>query len=315
MAETRFASLGAVGARSPARHGDALAALAREDAWAMAAPALRQSTCERLTTLLRDRLGLSFTTGRRSGVASRLAPRLQRLGLASYEAYVALIASAEGSDEFKRAVDLLTSPESWFFRDPTHFDLLESELGRGRPQRLRLWSAGASCGEESYGLAMLLADLQQAGRIGADWQVLGTDVCEHRLRSAAQGLYPRAQLRQVTPQRLRRYCVGGDAAAGSLVQMQAGLRERVRFERHDLRAPLHGAEGFDAIWLSQVLMYFDAATRPGVLAQVLARLHPGGLFFVGVAERGLVATPGLESLAPGVWRKPAQMRCSGARNT
>lgn len=293
-------------AQHPATCGDAIAAMAREDAWVGGVPELREPTYGCLSGLLLDTLGLSLSTTRRAVVASRLAPRLQRLGLASYEAYVALIAGADGGSELQMAVDLLTQPEPRFFREPAHFDLLESELGRQRPQRLRLWSAGACSGDEAYGLAMLLADLQQAGRIGADWRVLGTDVSERRMRSAGQGLYPQSQLRQVTPQRLRRYCVGGDAGPRGLVQMQASLRERVRFERHDLRAPLQGGEGpegFDAVWLRDVLVYFDALTRQAVLAQVLARLHPGGLFFVGAQEQGLVTTPGLELLAPGAFRK------------
>jgi chemotaxis protein methyltransferase CheR len=266
-------------------------------------PDLRDDTYVRLGELMQKALGLSFATARKTVVASRLATRLQRLGLDSYEAYVALIATADDGGEFQMAVDLLTTPETCFFREPAHFDLLESELSHSRRLRLRLWSAAASFGEEAYSLAMLLADLQQAGRVGADWLVLGTDINERRLRSAAEGLYPQAQLRQVTPERLRRYGLGGDSAGSGLVQMRAGLRERVRFERHDLRAPLHGAQGFDAIWLRQVLVYFDAATRQTVLAQVLARLHPGGLFFVGTGEQGLVTTPGLEALAPGVFRK------------
>ncbi|WP_457350318.1 CheR family methyltransferase [Roseateles sp. P5_D6] len=269
----------------------------------MGLPELREDTYVRLGGLMQENLGLGFATAKRTVVASRLATRLQRLGLDSYEAYVALIATADDGGEFQMAVDLLTTPENHFFRELMHFDLLESELSRVRPQRPRLWSASTSFGDEAYSLAMLLADLQQAGRVGADWLVLGTDINERRLRSAAEGLYPQAQLRQVTPERLRRYGLGGDPASTGLVQMQAGLRERVRFERHDLRAPLHGAQGFDAIWLRQVLVYFDAATRQTVLAQVLARLHPGGLFFVGTAEQGLVTTPGLDALAPGVFRK------------
>lgn len=269
----------------------------------MVVPELREPTYTRLAALMHGALGLGFPATRHALVAARLAPRLQRLGLASYEAYVALLAEADGSDEFQLAVDLLTRPQSWFFREPAQFERLESELGRSRPQRLRLWSAVAGLGEEAYSLAMVLADLQQAGRIGADWQVLGTDINARRLRSAADGLYPQAQLRLVTAQRLRRHSVGAEAASGGLVQMQAGLRERVRFERHDLRAPLHGGDGFDAIWLRQALVYLDAARRHAVLAQVLARLHPGGLFFVAAAEQPLVTTPGLEWVAPGVYRK------------
>ena len=103
----------------------------------MAWPALHESTFVQLAALMEAAVGLSFSTARKAGVASRLAPRLQRLGLDSYEAYVALLGSADGTAEFQIAVDLLTTLESHFFREPQHFDLLASELSRLRPQRHR----------------------------------------------------------------------------------------------------------------------------------------------------------------------------------
>lgn len=271
----------------------------------MALANLRDATFEQLAELMREKLGVDLAKVAKSRVASQLAPRLRRLGMDSCEAYVALIAGEDDGGEFEIAVDLLTTRDTCFFREPAQFDHLESELSLLRPQRLRLWSAASSFGDEAYSLAMLLADLQQAGRIGADWSVLGTDISERALRSAAQALYPEDRLRHATTDRLKRYGLRGGNSSAGLVQMQASLRERVHFERHDLRAPLHGALGFDAIWLRQGLSYFDATTRHAVLAQVLARLHPGGLFFVGIAEEALVATPGLASLGSGVFRKMA----------
>ncbi|RZL89911.1 MAG: SAM-dependent methyltransferase, partial [Variovorax sp.] len=235
---------------------------------------------------------------------SRLAPRLQRLGLDSYEAYVALIGGADGGGEFHIAVDLLTTAESQFFREAQHFELLESELSRRRPQRLRLWSAATAFGDEAYSLAMLLADLQQAGRIGADWSVLGTDISERALRGAVEAIYPEDRLRHVTPERIRRYGLRGSDGAGGLVQMQAGLRERVEFARRDLRQPLDELGPFDAVLLRHVLPYFDMPTQQAAVERVLAQLHPGGLFFVGMAEGQLLRTAGLEGLAPGAFRKP-----------
>lgn len=254
---------------------------------------------QRFATLMQSAAGLVLSQASASLVATRLAPRLRRLGLVGFDDYVPLLAGGE----LKIALDLLTEQQAGFFREPAQFELLESELSRTRPAKPRLWSAAASFGDEAYSLAMLLADLQSAGRIGADWLVLGTDASERRLRAASDAIYPEARLRQVTPERLRRYGVCGDSSG--LVQMQASLRERVRFERHGLRAPLPGAQGFDAIWLRQVLLYFDKPTRQAVLSQVLARLHPGGLFFVGAAEQGLITVPGLASLGAGVFRKPA----------
>jgi chemotaxis protein methyltransferase CheR len=66
-----------------------------------------------------------------------------------------------------------------------------------------VWSAAASFGDEAYSIAMLLSDMQQQGRIGADWSILATDISDRVLRSAMQAIYPADRLRHVTPQRLQ----------------------------------------------------------------------------------------------------------------
>jgi chemotaxis protein methyltransferase CheR len=266
-----------------------------------------------LTALLREAASLTLSPADEAQAARRLAPRLQRLGLDDFDTYLALLDRERGT-ELQLAVSLLTTQDARFFREPELFDWLEAELSRARPARLRLWSAAASFGDEAYSLAMVLHDLQRSGRIGADWSVLGTDVGEHRLRVAAAALYPAARLRGVAPERLRQYTLRG-AGPHSLVQMHAGLRERVRFMRHDLRQRLATPETFDVILLRDALVYFDAPTRQRVLRQVLSRLQPGGLLVVGAAQAGLVGVAGLAPvpLAPGVFR--GQTNCSGARNT
>ncbi|MGM9483389.1 CheR family methyltransferase [Roseateles sp. NT4] len=264
-------------------------------------PVLQQSAYEQLAALMEASLGLSLSMARKAGVALRLAPRLQRLGLDSYEAYVAFIGSADGATEFQIALDLLTTLESHFFREPQHFDLLESELSRLRPQRLRLWSAATAFGDEAYSLAMLLSDLQQAGRIGADWSVLGSDVSERALRGAVEALYSEDRLRHVTPERMRRYGLRASAGSVGLVQMQAALRERVEFLRLDLRRPVDELGPFDAILLRHVLPYFDARTAQALVERLLERLRPGGLFFTGASEA--FGHLSLEPLAPGAFRR------------
>ena len=260
----------------------------------MAWPALQQSAYLKLATLLEAAAGLRLPAAGKASIASRLAPRLQRLGLDGYEAYVDFLCSGEGAAELQIALDLLTA---------RHFDLLESELSRLRPQRLRLWSAATALGEEAYSLAMLLADLQQAGRIGADWRILGTDVSERALRAATEALYPEDRLRHVTPERIRRYGLRGSAGAAGLVQMQAGLRERVDFNRWDLHRPVEGLGPFDAILLRHALPYFDARTAQALVERLLTRLRPGGLFFTGASEAFGHAS--LAPLAPGAFRKTA----------
>jgi chemotaxis protein methyltransferase CheR len=201
------------------------------------------------------------------------------------------------------AVDLLTTNETYFFREPAHYALLEAELTRQRPQRLAVWSAASSFGDEAYSTAMLLADLQQWGRIGADWSVLGTDISDRVLHSASQAVFPQDRLREVSPDRLKRYCLRGEGESEGLVQMQPKLRERVRFGQLNLCAPIDGLGPFDVVFLRNVLIYFDPPTKSAVVDRVLGLLRPGGLFFIGTAEGRVPCKTPLKALAPGAFRK------------
>jgi chemotaxis protein methyltransferase CheR len=233
------------------------------------------------------------------------------LGVSSFEDYVGMIMEpAEGGDgdngnELQIAIDLLTTNETYFFREPAHYDLIESEIKRAKPKTLSVWSAAASYGDEAYSLAMLLADLQQQGRISDQWSLLGTDISDRVLRSAVEAVYPQDRLRAVTPERLRRYCWHGEGASEGLVQIAPKLRERVRFGRLNLCHPIEDLGPFDIVLLRNVLIYFDAATKREVVDRVLTQLKPGGLFFIGTAEGRVACNTPLQTLAPGAFRKLA----------
>lgn len=263
---------------------------------------------ERLARLMHASIGLSFAAAKKPLVSSRLNARVQRLGLADFNDYVALIERDDDGGEFQLAVDLLTTNETYFFREPAHFELLQRTLVQTRPAALRVWSAAASFGDEAYSVAMLAADLAQRGQIGADWSVLGTDISERVLRSAVQGIYPQERLRQVSAERLRRHCLRGDGDSDGLVQMQDGLRARVRFGQLNLCAAIEPLGPFDVVFLRNVLIYFDTATKRAVVDRVLTQLRPGGLFFIGTAEGRVACDTPLEPLAPGAFRKPAATR-------
>jgi chemotaxis protein methyltransferase CheR len=273
---------------------------------------LRERTFERLAALMHETIGLHLPPGKQPLVSSRLAPRIQRLGLAGFDQYLRLIEGDEDPAEFQVAVDLLTTNETYFFRESAHFEILERELtarprpGEGpAPAPLALWSAAASFGDEAYSCAMLLADLQQQGRIGEHWQILATDISERVLRAAIEGVYPEHRLRHVTRQRLQRHCLRGEGAAEGLVQVRPALRERVRFGQLNLCQPFEPLGPFDIVLLRNVLIYFDARTKAEVVDRVLEQLRPGGLFFIGTAEGRVQSRHALQVLAPGAYRKLA----------
>ena len=251
-----------------------------------------------------DAVGLSFNGTKKTLIQSRLAPRIQKLGLDSFADYLALMEDPAEAAEFQMAVDLLTTNETYFFREPKHYELLQQWLP-SYPDKgdLRVWSAAASFGDEAFSTAMLLSDLQISGRIGPNWSILATDISHRVLLSAKEAIYPQDRLREVDHERLRRYCLRGEGASEGQVLMQDKIRSRVQFGQLNLCKPFSGIGPFDVVFLRNVLIYFDPPTKVDVVDRVLTTLKPGGLFFLGTAEGRVPCKTRLQSVIPGAFRK------------
>jgi chemotaxis protein methyltransferase CheR len=262
-------------------------------------------TFGRICQVMYDSVGMALGASKKSLVVSRLGARIQKLGLGGYDDYLALLEDEAEAAEFQMAVDLLTTNETYFFREPKHYEVLERELAARRSRTpLSVWSAASSFGDEAYSTAMLLADMQHAGRVGPGWSILATDISHRVLLSAKQAVYPVDRLRNVPPERLKRYCLRGEGPAEGQVMIQPRLRQQVRFGQLNLCKPFTGIGPFDVIFLRNVLIYFDAETKRQVIDRVVDVLLPGGLFFIGTAEGRVHEELKLEAIVPGAYRKP-----------
>ena len=265
--------------------------------------ALKDKTFHGLAELMHSTVGLSFAASKKPLIASRLSSRIQKLGLDGFEDYLALISDEQNTGEFQVALDLLTTNETYFFREPAHYAALETHLARKKHQSISIWSAASSFGDEAYSIAMLLADMQLHGRIGSDWSILGTDISDRVLRSASEAVFPEERLREVSPERLKRYCLRGEGDSQGLVQIHPKLRAHVKFGWLNLCRPIEDLGPFDAVFLRNVLIYFDPETKTEVVDRVLTRLRPGGLLFIGTAEGRVPCGTPLTVLGPGVFCK------------
>ena len=267
--------------------------------------ALSDRTFGRICQVMYDSVGMSLNASKKPLVVSRLGPRINKLGLGGYDDYLALLEDEAEAAEFQMAVDLLTTNETYFFREPKLYEVLERELAARRSRApLAVWSAASSFGDEAYSTAMLLSDMQHSGRVGPGWSILATDISHRVLLSAKQAVYPVDRLRNVGPERLKRYCLRGEGPAEGQVMMQPRLREQVRFGQLNLCKPFTGVGPFDVIFLRNVLIYFDAETKRQVIDRVVDTLLPGGLFFIGTAEGRVHDGVKLQAIVPGAYRKP-----------
>lgn len=253
----------------------------------------------RFSQFIHQVAGINLPPAKKSLVAGRLAKRLRHHGLTSFADYYRLVSSEAAERQI--AVDLLTTNETHFFREPRHFELLRDVLLAEHPRGrvFRAWSAACSSGEEVYTLAMVLDEVLGEG----PWEVLGSDISTRVLEQASTGLYPMERIKDLTAERLKRYCLRGIGSQAGRFVISPELRARVRFSQINLAEALPATPTFDVIFLRNIMIYFQTETKRQVVERLLARLRPGGWLVVGHSESLNGLARGLQGIAPAVYRK------------
>lgn len=248
--------------------------------------------------------GITLSPAKKALVSARLARRLGVCGVASYGDYFRLIKQADGDGEAQTAVDLLTTNETYFFREPKHFALLrERALGaRGGGQPFRVWSAASSSGEEAYSIAMVLADT-----LGNNlpWEVFGSDISTRVLEKARIGHYPLERAEHIPPDYLKRFCRKGHGPQEGTLLVERGLRAKVQFAQINLNRALPDIGLFDLVFLRNVMIYFSGDTKREVAERISHKLKPDGWLCIGHSETLNEITDALAPLAPSVYRRRA----------
>lgn len=268
---------------------------------AMKAVTLSEQEFVQFKQMIYDRAGIHLTAAKMPLVSSRLAKRLKHHRLDSYAEYFRLIHADTHAGEMQTAIDLLTTNETHFFREPRHFDFLRERIlatrQRGRP--FRVWSAASSSGEEAYTIAMVLAET-----LGAEpWEIVGSDISTRVLEKARGGQYPIERADEIPRHYLTRYCLKGVGSQAGTLLVTRELRERVRFMQINLNTPFPQLGEFDVIFLRNVMIYFDQPTKARVVTRMLPLLRDDGHFFISHSESLNGVTNALKLVVPAVYRK------------
>ncbi|GGY75817.1 CheR family methyltransferase [Pseudoduganella plicata] len=253
-----------------------------------------------------DIAGITMSDAKKALVSGRLAKRLAHHGMASYAAYLGMLSSGRHQDEVQIAVDLLTTNETYFFREARHFELLKATAEAARPNLrtgapFRVWSAACSSGEEPYSIAMVLADTLG----NTPWEVVGSDISTRVLARARTGHYPMERAAHVPPDYLRRFCLKGIAEQQGTLLVDRTLRSRVTFRQVNLNTALPELGAFDMVFLRNVMIYFNGDTKRQVVARVTAPLKPGGHFVIGHSETLNEISDAVRPVMPSVYKKAA----------
>lgn len=246
--------------------------------------------------------GISMADSKKVLLVGRLQKRLRHHNLSTFSEYYRMVSSSQHSDELQIMVDLLTTNETYFFREPKHFEFLRDHVtDRHSAAMFRIWSAASSSGEEAYTMAMVLAEHLSS----APWEVFGSDISTQVLEKARQGVYPLERTNGIPPALLSRYCLKGVRSQSGNLMMAPELKKRVNFAQVNLTQPIDNSIGdFDIIFLRNVMIYFNLETKRQVIANLTPRLKTGGFFIVGHSESLNGFNGILEQVRPTIYRKP-----------
>ena len=261
-----------------------------------------------LCSIVEARTGLTISEAKQTLVGVRLAPRLRDLKLDSLDAYCRLLERSDA--ELTHIVDLITTHETSFFRQPHHFAFLENQLvpkwrddaHRGkRPHEVRVWSAACSTGEEPYSIAMALRSGLPA-RGGWSVHVLATDISEAALGRARAGIFSEERARRVPDPYRKAYLRAGARSQPSMVKADPEITAILRFQRINLLDGVYPvARDYDLIFCRNVLIYMRPEAQKRVVQRLFGNLAKGGHLFLGQAE-GLLGMPGVKRVAPTIYQ-------------
>ncbi len=236
--------------------------------------------------------GIAVADSKRRLLSGRVRQRLKALSLDNFADYLKLLAADRSGAELIALLDVVSTNETSFFRTQSHFDWFEgtflpefADLLKGTvgAKRLSIWSAASSTGEEPYTLAMLLYRNREMFP-GVDMRILGTDISTSVVDRAKLASYSVEAVGKLPPE-FQKYFEPKD---GRMVVIEP-VRRIVDFQTHNLMKPAPMTR-IDCVFVRNVLIYFDRASKQVVLNHVINGLKTGGYLVVGPSE-GILDVP------------------------
>lgn len=262
-------------------------------------------TFQRFRELIHREGGIALGEQKNALLTGRIQQRLSTLGLHSAEQYFRAV--QDSPNEVVQLLDAISTNHTFFFRESEHFDVLRNHLrekARQGQRRFRIWCAAASSGEEPYSLAMSVLDLFDEMAVAADLKILATDISTKVLTQADVGWYSKERCACLPSVLKTKYFESEYQDRMPGFRVRSRLRDVVMYRRLNLIEfpyPLNGP--IDAIFLRNVMIYFDETTRRAIISYMQRLLQPQGLLFVGMTESILGMHEGYEYVSPSVYRR------------
>lgn len=244
---------------------------------------LQDATFKQLRDFIYEKSGIYIADTKKYLLENRLMRRIQERKLSGYEDYLYLLLYGNSTDEINKLFDVVTTNETFFFRESQQLDvfiehLVPTIMKKNGTKDISIWSAACSTGEEPYTIAILLLEKGY----GVKKEIIGSDISDATLESAKRAVYNSYSLRNVPIQYLKKYFKPN----GQNYELSPAVKTAVKFMNINLidEKKTKLASGKDIIFCRNVLIYFDDKAKKKAVSLLYDSLKPGGYLLIGLSE-------------------------------
>jgi chemotaxis protein methyltransferase CheR len=212
------------------------------------------------------------------------------LNIDAFEKYLQFLkTSPKREEEKKQLYEAITINETYFFRNQPQLDALVAsiipEIFESKPgafQKIKIWSAAASSGEEAYSIAMMLNEMILPKYPNLKVEIIGTDINYAVIETAKSGIFKEYSIRNTPPIYLKKYFSKVD----NTYVIDPKIKNMVSFKVLNLYddACMRLMGKSDVVYCANVLIYFDLESKIKVVNNLYNNLNPNGFLFIGYSE-------------------------------
>jgi chemotaxis protein methyltransferase CheR len=272
--------------------------------------ALEDREFQKFSRYVYDVSGINLHTGKKELLKARLGKILRKRNFRSFREYYDHVVNDKSGCELTLLLNSISTNLTHFFRESQHFEFLTSKVlpeimnskVSSTMNRLNLWSAGCSSGEEAYSVAIAL---REALHNREKWQfkILATDLSTKVLATAGTGIYEGKKINGIPNELKRRYFQKGDNSWQGYFRVKKEIRETITFQRLNFKEEFHFPEPFHVIFCRNVMIYFDNPTREVLVEKFSRHLAHGGYLFIGHAESLTGISYNLKYIQPSIYKR------------
>ncbi|MCA1030518.1 protein-glutamate O-methyltransferase CheR [Bacillus timonensis] len=226
---------------------------------------------------IKIKTGIDLSLYKEAQMKRRLTSLYEKKGYDGFHNFFqAMLQNQQLLNEF---LDRMTINVSEFYRNAKRWEVLETKILPkllADQNRLKVWSAACSTGEEPYTLSMILTSYLQKDK----FSILATDIDENAIARAKLGVYPERSLLEVPSNIKNKYFEKEDG----FYKLDEGVKKSVLFKKQNLLADRFENQ-FDLIVCRNVLIYFTDEAKSELYHKFSESLKQNGILFVGSTEQ------------------------------